>query len=345
MDYQEILKRYQDLTHRAADPEEATNLASIGQELAELEPYAALAKNILEIKQQIETNTALLATDDTEIADLAREEIEQLQNSLLQKEEEYRLLSLNTSAPEDARPAILEFRPGAGGDEAKIWASDLKRMYSRFAELQGLKVEEIEPDTIKIKGRPASAELSQGAYGIFRFESGVHRVQRVPATEAQGRIHTSTASVAVLPLLEPREIEIKEEDLEWQFFRAGGHGGQNVNKVSTAVRLIHKPTGITIVSTQERYQQRNRDIALELLRGKLWQIQEDERLAKITSERSAAVGRGDRAEKIRTYNYPQNRVTDHRVGLSSHNLESIIEGDLTDFIIELRKKLVEQPTA
>lgn len=216
---------------------------------------------------------------------------------------------------------ILEVRPGVGGDEAKIWAGDLLRMYSRFAEMKNWKLEEIDDGVMKIKGK--------GVYERMKWETGVHRVQRVPETEAQGRIHTSTASVVVLPEVTEKEIEIREDDLGWEFTRGGGHGGQNVNKVATAVRLTHKPTGIVVQSRQERFQEQNRKIALELLRAQLWE-REDERKRLETSNQRLAIGRSMRSEKIRTYNYPQNRVTDHRLKKSWYKLDKIIEGDLFD---------------
>lgn len=217
----------------------------------------------------------------------------------------------------------IEIRPGTGGDEAKIWMNDVLRMYSRYAAIKKWKVEEIDEGIVKFIGKDA--------YETLKYEGGVHRVQRVPATESQGRIHTSTASVAVLPEVPPTTIEIKDDDLEWQFTRAGGHGGQNVNKVASAVRLTHKPTGIIVESRRERYQARNRDLALEILRAKLWEIEEEKREHSIEGSRSV-IGRAMRAEKIRTYNYPQNRVTDHRIHTSWYALETMMEGNIADMI-------------
>ncbi len=215
--------------------------------------------------------------------------------------------------------AILEFRPGPGGDEAKIWAADLMRMYTRYANYQGYKVEELSDTAIRIKG--------DHVFDIFQYEAGTHRVQRVPTTERAGRIHTSTATVAVLPDIPEHEIEIRNDDLEWDFFRSGGKGGQNVNKVSSAVRLRHKPTGIVVACQTERDQYQNRQVALSLLRGKLWEKQMMAREAALSENRSV-IGRGMRAEKIRTYNYPQNRVTDHRINKSWHNLDDIVNGKM-----------------
>ncbi len=337
-DLHALIAKYDLLVEESGDPKNMDRIADISEAISELEPKTTLAKEIVQLEQQVKDNKELsLGNDD--IANMARAEIYEIEpkiDALQQK-----LASLETSADtaEDRRPAIIEFRAGAGGDEAKIWAADLERMYKRFAEIQGIKYELLEEGTYLFSGRPTDPTLPQGAYGLFKWESGVHRVQRVPATESAGRIHTSTASVAVLPKVDPQKITVRDEDLEWQFFRAGGHGGQNVNKVSTAVRLIHIPTGITTVSSQERYQQRNREICLDFLRSKLWEIQEEERIAKLEATRRTAVGRGSRSEKIRTYNFPQNRVTDHRVGLSWHNLEAILEGNLTDLIFSLNQEI------
>lgn len=216
--------------------------------------------------------------------------------------------------------AIIEIRGAAGGDEAKIWADDLLRMYLRFAEKQGWEAKILGPGILKIK--------ETNAYQLLKNEAGVHRVQRIPKTERYGRIHTSTATVVVLPEIPESEIKINPNDLSWQFYRASSQGGQNVQKVSSAVRLIHKLSGVVVTSEQERFQEQNRKIALDLLRSKLWQKEEERKQSEITTLRREAVGHGMRAEKIRTYNYPQNRITDHRLNKSFHNLESIIDGDL-----------------
>ncbi len=215
--------------------------------------------------------------------------------------------------------AIVEFRPGPGGEEARIWAMDLMRMYTRYANLLGWKVEQISDNAVRIRGPQAFTKL--------QYEAGTHRVQRIPTTERSGRIHTSTATVAVLPEIPETEVYIKPEDIEWEFFRAGGHGGQNVNKVSSAVRIRHKPTGVVVQCQTERDQYQNRQVALGMLRAKLWEQQLLEREKSVSQQRSV-IGRGMRSEKIRTYNYPQNRVTDHRINKSWHNLEDIIEGKM-----------------
>ncbi len=317
------------------------------------------------ISSQIEENKALLS--DPELGELAKGEIERL-------EKEKQMLEKAASELEDAQNAeretysaqptncIIEIRQGAGGDEAKIWADDLMRMYVRFTEILGLKIEYIDDMVIKVKGKTnylsskveelKSSQVEQAEneepntqyptlntpYSIFKYESGVHRVQRVPETESQGRIHTSTASVAVLPEVAQNAVEIRDEDLEWSFMRAGGAGGQSVNKTSSAVRLVHTPSGIVVNARQERKQAQNRQIALELLRSQLWEIEEERKLKEIGDARSV-IGRAQRAEKIRTYNYPQNRVTDHRIHESWHNLENILDGGLEDVVVTLAGNL------
>ncbi len=215
--------------------------------------------------------------------------------------------------------AIMEFRQGPGGDEARIWAADLMRMYSRYANILGWKVEQLDDLVIRIKGTEAFTKL--------QYEAGTHRVQRIPTTERHGRIHTSTATIAVLPEIPENEILVRPEDIEWDFYRAGGKGGQNVNKVSSAVRIRHTPTGIVVQCQTERDQYQNRQVALGMLRAKLWERQLLEREQSMSEQRSI-IGRGMRSEKIRTYNYAQNRVTDHRINKSWHNLEDIVEGKM-----------------
>ncbi len=319
-------------------------------------PYQIQIDNL---DKALADNQALL--QDEEMKDLATEEIAHLleEKKALELAAADFMSSQNKSednSDEVAKTAnaIIEIRGGAGGDEAKIWGNDLLRMYTRYADNKGLKVEMIDDLVIKVKGRvelPIVKIDEEGkvnktgeteivsAYKLFRYDSGVHRVQRVPVTESAGRIHTSTASVAVLPEVTAAVVEIKEEDLEWSFMRAGGAGGQSVNKTSSAVRLVHKPSGLVVNARTERKQAQNRQIALELLRGQLWQIEEDKKQAAIGDARSN-IGRNMRAEKIKTYNYPQSRVTDHRIHQSWHNLEGILEGDL-DELIASTKSLIE----
>ena len=298
----------------------------------------------LEIK--IQENRDL--TNDPELKELALLEIKNLEEQkklLTQAADQMQAAQTQNSVGPNIKHqnAILEFRQGAGGDEAKIWAEELQRMYTRFAENLGLKIEFIDHQIIKIKGQVKIEGFDEAltAYELLEFESGVHRVQRVPVTESQGRIHTSTAPVAVLPEVHPQAVVINNDDLIWSFMRAGGAGGQSVNKTSSAVRLVHEPSGIVVNARQERKQTQNRQIALELLRSQLWEIKEEARLKEIGQARKS-IGRARRSEKIRTYNFPQNRVTDHRIKESWHNLEGILSGDLEDVVTTVITRLTHE---
>jgi peptide chain release factor 1 len=302
-----------------------------------------------DISQKIKESETLL--DDPDMAELAKNEIQSLQSQKKALEEavnqfEYTSGS-DTSTTGDKINCIIEIRAGAGGDEAKIWANDLLRMYDRFAEILKLKITHIDDFVFKVSGKTSAlSELHQEnqnsvtAYEVFKYESGVHRVQRVPETESSGRIHTSTASVAVLPEVFDKEIVIRDEDIEWQFMRSSGAGGQSVNKTNSAVRLIHKPSGIAVVSRQEKKQEQNRKIAMDLLRIQLWEIEEEKRQKQLGKARSA-IGRAQRAEKIRTYNFPQNRITDHRSKQSWYDLPLILGGNMEKLISELYPTLEE----
>lgn len=288
------------------------------------------------------------ALNDPDLAALAQEEVDKLTAQLAELEQAAAEYSANSVTADSGTTTLtgactIELRGGAGGDEAKIWAGEIERMYTRFCEVKKLKIEFIDDLVIKIRGTALLGEQRLNAYELFKYESGVHRVQRVPVTESQGRIHTSTASVAVLPEIPEHVIEIREEDLEWQFMRAGGAGGQNVNKVNSAVRLIHTPTGIAVSARQEKQQQQNRKIALDLLRSQLWEIQEEERLQQL-GEARASIGRAKRSEKIRTYNFPQSRVTDHRTKQSWYDLETIMEGNLETVFLDVRSVLEQPPS-
>ncbi|MFZ1721240.1 MAG: PCRF domain-containing protein [Microgenomates group bacterium] len=300
-----------------------------------------------ELTLKIEESTLLLS--DPEMAALAQDEIDRLtaeREVLTSASAEYQSQSTGEQEIGSTRyiNCTFEIRAGAGGDEAKIWGADLLRMYMRFAETIGIKYQVIDDLVVKFIGKtsdipqPDPEKSWFTAYELFQYESGVHRVQRVPETESQGRIHTSTASVAVLPEVPASAVTVRDEDLDWQFMRAGGAGGQSVNKTSSAVRLTHVPSGIVIVSRQERKQAQNRQIALELLRSQLWEIEEEKRLSVIGNAR-AAIGRARRAEKIRTFNFPQNRVTDHRTKQSWHNLSLILEGTLTTVLTDLHAEM------
>lgn len=289
---------------------------------------------------------------DPEMAELASAEIADLEK---QKQELTDSASTSMDSSESSEGldnsinpniAIMEIRSAAGGDEAGLFAGDLLRMYSRFAETKNWKIEELDRSeggigqikqiTIKVKGKDAFNQL--------QYEAGVHRVQRVPKTESGGRIHTSTATVAVLPEVRESEVYINPADIEFESFRSGGAGGQNVNKVSTAVRLVHKPTGIVVTCQTERSQLQNRENAMNLLRARIWEAEQREKIGEIESARAQMVGAGDRSEKIRTYNFPQNRITDHRIGKSWHNLEQILEGALGPVIESLQEAANSEET-
>lgn len=282
-----------------------------------------------EIEQKIEEVKLLLT--DSEMAELAKREIDVLegQKTALKESLNAGKGSGNNEDSLDRRNAILEVKGAAGGDEAKIWADELSRMYTRFAQLKGYKTEDLDEGIIKITGK--------GAFGLLKYEAGVHRVQRIPETEKRGRIHTSTATVSILPELEDIDLHINPDDIEFDAFRSGGHGGQNVNKVSTAVRLKHKPTGIVVTCQTERQQIQNRENAEKMLRAKLWEVEIEKRHGEISSLKSTQVGRGMRAEKIRTYNFPQDRMTDHRINKSFHNLPSLLDGNLNEAEKDIKK--------
>lgn len=281
---------------------------------------------IQEIEQKIAETQKLL--EDPAMVDMAKEEIERLQQEKLAIEETMKPEPIEDTL--NQRNVILEVNGAAGGEEAKLWADELLRMYSRYAQESGFTVESVDENIIKISGH--------NAFGTFKYEAGVHRVQRIPETEKKGRLHTSTAAIYILPELEDIDLHIDPQDIEFEAFRAGGHGGQNVNKVSTAVRLKHKPTGIVVVCRSERFQGQNREIAMEMLRAKLWEKELERQNAEVGALRSTQVGRGMRNEKIRTYNFPQDRLTDHRLGESWHNLPVRMEGQIDD-IIEAMAKL------
>lgn len=274
-----------------------------------------------------ELNTKIAETEalieDPSLAELAKEELVLLQEQKSAIEKSLEESQEKNSADDlDSRNVILEIKGAAGGDEAKNWADELLRMYMRFAERRGLKAEILEESVIKISGR--------NAFNLLKYESGVHRVQRIPKTEKKGRVHTSTATISVLPELEDLDLHINPEDISFEAFRSGGHGGQNVNKVSTAVRLVHKPSGLVVTSSSERSQIQNREIAMTLLRSRIWEMEVEKQQKEYSSLKSTQVGRGMRNEKIKTYNFPQDRLTDHRINKSFSNLPTILDGAIPE---------------
>ena len=329
-------KRAADLEAELANPavyadqrragELARELQRLKKLLGDSDAWQALQKQIVENKE-------LAGADDVEMANLAKAELEDL-NRKLEKLERDIQLGLVPPDPNDSRNTIIEIRAGTGGEEAALFAADLFRMYSKFADAQGWKIELMDTSPSERGGfkEIVFSMLGQDVYKKMRYESGVHRVQRVPATEAQGRIHTSTASVAVLPEAEEVDVQLKPEDMEITVCRASGPGGQGVNTTDSAVQIHHKPSGLIVRCADERSQLKNKAKALRVLRSRLLAHKQEEEQAKMTAARRSQIGTADRSEKIRTYNFPQNRVTDHRINLTIQNLPAIMEGDLDDLI-------------
>jgi peptide chain release factor 1 len=334
---QRIAERFQAVTQEMARPEVATNhvkLTELARERSELEPIVSRYQEYASVLVQIKEAQELL--DDDEMAELAQAELDELEpRSELLIDELKRMLI--PKDPRDEKNVIVEIRAGAGGDEAGLFGAELARMYMRYAENRRWKTEILSTNATGVGGyKEAVFKIDgRGAYSRLKFESGVHRVQRVPVTESSGRIHTSTATVAVLPEMDDVDIEINPADIEMETYCASGPGGQHVQKNATAVRIVHKPSGLVVTCENQRSLTQNRLQAMAVLRARLYAIEEKKQFAEQDEARRSQVGSGDRSEKIRTYNFPQSRVTDHRIGLSSYNLDAILDGALDVFIDEL----------
>ena len=331
-------KRYNELEKRMYEPDVVSDpdvYRKVMQEYSQIEPVVKKYREYKAARQTIEDSLMILEDSDSddELRELAASELDEAKRSLPALEEELKILLLPKD-PNDERNVIVEIRGGTGGEESSLFAYDLFRMYSMYAERRGYKIEVVSLNETGLGGyKEVSFIVSgAGAYSRFKFESGTHRVQRVPRTESSGRIHTSAATVAVLPEADDVEVDINPNDLEIDTFRSSGAGGQHINKTSSAIRITHKPTGLVVECQDERSQYKNKDKAMKVLKSRLLKMEQDKQNEAIASDRRSQVGSGDRSEKIRTYNYPQSRVTDHRIGLTLYKLDEIMNGDLDEII-------------
>ncbi len=331
---EQVEERFAELERLMSDPDvigDRERYAEVGREYRELEPARELAARWRQLRGDLEGARELLAEDggdDEELRRLVADAPERLR----ELEDEVRLAMVERD-PNDEKNVIIEIRAGAGGDEAALFAGDLFKMLTRYAEERGFATEVLSQSAAEVGGfKEVTFEIrGQGAYSVFKFEGGTHRVQRVPKTESQGRIHTSTATVAVLPEAEEVEVEIAPEDLQVDVYRSSGPGGQSVNTTDSAVRLTHRPSGIVVSMQDEKSQLQNRDKAMRVMRARLYEQALAQQRAEIAADRRSQVGTGERSEKIRTYNFPQGRVTDHRIKLTAHNLDEVLTGDLSEF--------------
>ena len=334
---EDVEKRYEELTTKISDPA----VIADNNEWRKLVKEHSAIENVVfkyrEYKQTVKNmNEAEEMMQDKELKELAEEEYYSSKEKITKIEEELKVL-LIPKDPNDDKSVICEIRGGAGGEEAALFAGTLFRMYSMYAEKKHWKIEILNENETELGGFKEISFMvtGKGAYSRLKFESGVHRVQRVPDTESSGRIHTSTATVAVLPVVEDVEIEINPADIKMEVFRSSGAGGQHINKTSSAVRLIHEPTGIVVECQTERSQFQNRDNAMKMLRTKLYEIEKEKQDSEVANARKTQVGSGDRSEKIRTYNYPQGRITDHRIGMSIYQMENFLNGDIDEMVDNL----------
>ncbi len=332
-----VEKRYDELTQMISDPEVIANQTEwqkLMKEHASIEEVVQKYREYKKVKQDMEEAKEMM--QDPEMKELAEAEFYEAKDKLPQIEEELKIL-LIPKDPDDDKNIICEIRAGAGGEEAALFAGTLFRMYTMYAEKKHWKLEVLNENETGLGGYKEISFMitGKGVYSRLKFESGVHRVQRVPDTESSGRIHTSTATVAMLPVVEDVEIDINPADIKMEVFRSSGAGGQHINKTSSAVRLIHEPSGIVVECQTERSQFQNRDNAMRMLRTKLYEIEKQKQDSEIANSRKSQVGSGDRSEKIRTYNYPQGRITDHRIGMSIYQMENFLNGDLDEMIDNL----------
>jgi peptide chain release factor 1 len=335
-----VEERYEELNRLMADPEvvvDHVQVTEYAQEQRELEDLVLAYRRYLALEAELaDTRELLEMEEDAEMREMAEQEIERIEGDMEALYGRMRLMLLPKD-PNDEKNVIMEIRAGAGGDEAGIFAADLQRMYGRYAEAKKWKTDLLSANSTGVGGfKEVIFEITgKGAYSRLKYESGVHRVQRVPVTESQGRIHTSTATVAVLPQIDDVEIEINPADLEMDVYTSSGPGGQHMQKNATAVRITHKPSGMVVSCESERSQTQNRLRAMTVLRARLYEAEQQRQMAERGEERRLQVGSGERSEKIRTYNYPQNRVTDHRIGLTLYRLDTIVDGDIDEFVDEL----------
>jgi len=334
------IKKYNSITDQLADPKiisDPNQLKALAKEYSKIEPVAKLGKEYIDIVDQIDDNKSVLMDDDAELIEIAREEITDLDRKKSELEEKLRILLLPKN-PNDNKNLILEIRAGTGGDEAALFAADLFRLYCHFAERNNWTKKLLASNEIGIGGfkEIIVALDGKGAYGMMKYESGVHRVQRVPETETGGRVHTSAATVAVLPEAKDVDVEINDLDLKIDTYRASGAGGQHVNKTESAIRITHLPTGLVVTCQDESSQHKNKAAALKVLRSRLLAAEQEKVNAERAAKRKSLVSTGDRSAKIRTYNFPQSRVTDHRINFTSYRLTDIMNGDIYELIEQLK---------
>jgi peptide chain release factor 1 len=330
---QQVIDRFEEVEARMGATSDSREIIALSKEHSELRPVVEKARQVLTARRGLADAQALEAAGDSEMAELARMEIQQIKDTLPALEQEMQILLLPKDV-DDKADIVLELRAGTGGDEAALFAGDLWRMYMRYAQINGWKVEVVDASDGEAGGyKEIIANVSgDGVFGRMKWESGVHRVQRVPATETQGRIHTSAATVAVLPAPENIEIEVRAEDIRIDTMRSSGAGGQHVNTTDSAVRITHLPTGI--MASSEKSQHVNREKAMDQLKIRLYERERAEKDAARSEARSSQIGSGDRSQKVRTYNYPENRVTDHRIGLTLYSLDRIVAGDKLNDVVE-----------